>query len=70
MLTLSAAANVALPSRLHSFPLSSLPLRSDSSLIDIVLVLIGLICAINNIYQTLGPLIQSFITLVMRHDYN
>lgn len=55
------------PSHPPSIPL---PLRSDSSLIDIVLALIGLICAINNIYQTLGPLIQSFITLVMRHDYN
>lgn len=42
----------------------------DSSLTDIVLALIGLICAINNIYQTLGPLILSFITLVMQHDYN
>lgn len=48
-------------------PPSPLP---DSSLTDIVLALIGLICAINNIYQTLGPLILSFITLVMQHDYN
>lgn len=54
-----------LPSALHS-----IFLLSDRALIDRVLLLIRLICAINNIYQTLGLLIQSFITLVMRHDYN